>query len=256
MKKFIKNCLKKLGYEIKKSDDKSDKKFDFYNFPPEISSVEKKIIKQSEEYSMTGRLRMWTLIQSIKHVVKNNIEGDIVECGVWRGGNLILSQEILINLKDKKKKIYGFDTFEGMTEPQDIDVDMHGKKSSELMSKTKKINNQKNIWAYCDIETVSKNIEKNTDFSGIKLIKGDVKNTLTDVNLPKKISILRLDTDWYESTKIELEKLYPLLSIGGILIIDDYGQFKGCKKAVDEFFADNKSFFHYIDYSCRLVIKN
>ena len=95
--------FKKLGYEIKKPDDKSDKKFDFYNFPPEISSVEKEIIKQSEEYSMTGRLRMWTLIQSIKHVVRNNIEGDIVECGVWRGGNLILSQEILINLKDKKK---------------------------------------------------------------------------------------------------------------------------------------------------------
>ena len=252
MKKFIKKCLKKLGYEIKKSN----KNQDFYNFPPEITLIDKEAIKQSEEFSMTGRLRMWSLIQSIKYVIKNNIEGDIVECGVWRGGNLILSQKILASLGINKKKIYGFDTFEGMTEPQDIDIDMHGRKSSDLMSKTKKINNQKDIWAYCDFETVSKNIENNTTFNSINLIKGDVKNTLIDNNLPKKISILRLDTDWYESTKIELEKLYPLLSTGGILIIDDYGQFKGCKKAVDEFFADNKLFFHYIDYSCRLIVKN
>ena len=74
-------------------------------------------------------------------------------------------------------------------------------------------------------------------------------------NIPKKISLLRLDTDWYESTKIELEILYPLLQKGGILIIDDYGHWGGSKKAVDEFFLDKYVWMHYIDYACRLIIK-
>lgn len=69
--------------------------------------------------------------------------------------------------------------------------------------------------------------------------------------------MLRLDTDWYESTKIELELLYPLLQKGGILIIDDYGHFKGCGKAVDEYFSKfrTKPRLHYIDYTCRMIIK-
>jgi hypothetical protein len=74
--------------------------------------------------------------------------------------------------------------------------------------------------------------------------------------LPEKISILRLDTDWYESTKIELEILYPLLEPGGVLIVDDYGHFEGAKKAVDEYFCDSKPWMQYVDYSCRLIIKN
>ena len=75
--------------------------------------------------------------------------------------------------------------------------------------------------------------------------------------LPKKISLLRLDTDFYESTKIELEELYPLLSKNGILIIDDYGHWKGARKAVDEYFKKKKlfPFLNKVDYSCRLMIK-
>ena len=88
------------------------------------------------------------------------------------------------------------------------------------------------------------------------LIKGKVENTLRNIKkLPKKISILRLDTDFYESTKIELEVLFPRLVKGGVLIIDDYGFWKGAKKAVDEYFSDYRQFFHYIDHSCRLLIK-
>ena len=76
-------------------------------------------------------------------------------------------------------------------------------------------------------------------------------------NSPEKISILRLDTDWYESTKHELEYLFPRLSSGGILIIDDYGHFKGAKKAVDEYFTKNKIqyFLNRIDYTGRLIVK-
>jgi predicted O-methyltransferase YrrM len=89
-------------------------------------------------------------------------------------------------------------------------------------------------------------------------VKGDVLKTLKDRgNLPKSISILRLDTDWYDSTRIELEVLYPLLTPGGIIIIDDYGHWSGARSAVDEFFSKQeiKPFFSYIDYTGRVGIK-
>jgi O-methyltransferase len=84
---------------------------------------------------------------------------------------------------------------------------------------------------------------------------GTEKTLLDDANLPVAISLLRLDTDWYESTKIELEILYPRLVLGGVLIIDDYGHFRGAQKAVDEFFTDQHIWLHRVDYTCRLMIK-
>ena len=86
--------------------------------------------------------------------------------------------------------------------------------------------------------------------------QGDVADTLADAStLPEKISLLRLDTDWYESTKIELETLYPRLAKRGILIIDDYGQWAGQKQAVDEFFAANSPLLIPVDFGCRIAIK-
>jgi len=251
MKKIINKILNTLGYNIRKID----KNFKGNDFPIEISKDEKKIIEISEKYSMSGRLRMWSLIQSVKYIIDNKIEGDLVECGVWRGGNLILMQQ-LINRYKINKRIYGFDTFEGMSKPKEIDVDYEGRSAIEMLSNSKKKNDLPDIWAYCDIETVKKNILNSVNSNNITLVKGKVENTLLlKKNLPDKISILRLDTDWYESTKTELEILYPKLSKNGVLIIDDYGHFMGCKKAVDEYFKNYKPWFHYIDYTCRLLIK-
>jgi hypothetical protein len=78
---------------------------------------------------------------------------------------------------------------------------------------------------------------------------------LEEKNLPEQISILRLDTDWYTSTKIELEVLYKKLVKGGILIIDDYGHWQGARKAVDEYFKNKNIWLHYVDYTCRYIIK-
>ena len=115
----------------------------------------------------------------------------------------------------------------------------------------------KNSWAYCSLEEINKNINETVPKHNIKLIKGIVEKTLLEPkNLPDKISILRLDTDFYESTKIELEILYTKLVPGGFLIIDDYGHFKGCRKAVDEYFKDDLPYLHYVDYSCRVIIKS
>ena len=144
-----------------------------------------------------------------------------------------------------------------MTSPTDHDVDYKGNTSKQLLNSSNKIDNVQNVWSYCSIENVKKHIQLFTNLNDINLIKGPVEKTLLEKNiLPEKISILRLDTDWYESTKVELEILYPRLVKGGILIIDDYGHFKGCQKAVDEFFKNKQVFLNVIDYTGRLIVKH
>ena len=224
------------------------------DFPIEIKEEEKEIIKLSDKYTMTDHITMWALIQSIKNVIQNKIDGDFVECGVWRGGNLILCQKYF-DLQHIKKKIYGFDTFEGMVEPKEIDIDYRNIPASEMYSLFKSDGEKSNL-ACRSLDEVNNNIIETVPKNNIKLIKGKVENTLLEEkNLPEKISILRLDTDWYESTKIELEVLYPRLMSGGFLIIEDYGHFKGFRKAVDEYFKDNMPYLHYVNYTCRLIIK-
>ena len=275
MKRSIKIYLKKLfeyfGYTIKKNYPNEIFQFPREFFPVEMTELQKKIIKNSEIYSMTGRIRMSLLIKTIEHIKNENIEGDIVECGVWKGGNLICAQLFLNELK-LRKKIFGFDTFEGMTEPSKHDVQELQIKSFEskeenfsfrkrdaktwMEREDKKTNEGKNIWAYCSIQDVENHIKKKVPINDINLIKGPVEKTLLiEKNIPEKISLLRLDTDFYESTKIELEVLYPKLQAGGFLIIDDYGHWKGSRKAVDEFFNKKKPFIHFVDETCRLIIK-
>lgn len=268
----VKKIFEYFGYSVKKIY--KDKVFQFPRdfFPIEMTDIHKKIIRDSEIYSMTGRIRMSLLIKCIEHIHRKNIEGDIVECGVWKGGNLICAQ-FYLNHFNSKKKIIGFDTFEGMTEPSkidiqelqiktndknDLDLNLRKRSASETMSTTDKHSNEgKNIWAYCSINEVKDIIKAKVPNNNIKLIKGSVEETLlVKDNIPEKISLLRLDTDFYESTKIELEVLYPKLVKGGFLIIDDYGHWKGSRKAVDDYFNREVPFIHFVDETCRLIIKN
>jgi O-methyltransferase len=237
--------MKILNYEIRKVNKKK-------NDIIEVNKYEKKLINKCLQYSMTNFERMWSLIQSFHHVRQESLVGDFVECGVWKGGNIILLKK-LIEKFNFKKSIYGFDTFEGMVEPSFYDVNYNNKSAKKMFDEHKK----KEIgFAMCSLDDVKRNIKKNTKPDNIFLIKGKVENTLKNKKkLPKKISILRLDTDFYESTKIELEILFPRLVKGGVLIVDDYGFWKGAKKAVDEYFCDYRQFMHYVDHSCRLLIK-
>jgi hypothetical protein len=220
---------------------------------PEISETEKNIIEACGKYSMTSKLRMYVLSQTIKYVKNENIEGDFVECGIWKGGNIILFNKFNL-LYDLKKKIYGFDTFEGMSEPNELDK--HNNIAAKELAKSYGIKKMSD-WCYSSYNEVVKNISENTIIDNIFLIKGNVEQTLLEEkNLPEKISILRLDTDWYASTKIELEMLYKRLVKGGILIIDDYGHWQGARKAVDEYFKNKNIWLHYVDYTCRYIIKN
>ena len=142
---------------------------------------ERKIIEVSDNYSMTGTIRMWALLQSIKNVIQNKIDGDIVECGVWKGGNLILSQKYL-DLRNVKKNIYGFDTFGGMTEPEEVDVDYRNIPASDMHLLHKKKTDKENGWAFCSLADVNKNLNDTVPTNSINLIKGKVeyKKTKSD----------------------------------------------------------------------------
>ena len=204
---------------------------------------------------MTGKKRMFLLTQAILHVKNKNLDGDFVECGVWKGGNILLFN-LLKDFYKLKKTIFAYDTFTGMPSPHDIDVTYKGTSAQLLMKKIIKKEGESNIHCFSSLDLVKKNIFKHSNLSNIRFIEGEVEKTLLfKKNLPKKISILRLDTDFYTSTKIELEILYPRLVSGGILIIDDYGYWRGCRQAVDEYFH-NQKWLHIVDQTCRYLIKD
>ena len=253
--KLINSLSKKFGYRFIKIQ-KSDWSDNFIG----ISKFEKKILKISSKYSMTGFERMFFLIKALKQIKIDNIEGDFVECGVWKGGNLILFQKIIEKLNFKNRKIFAYDTFSGMSQPGSFDLNVNNEKAATIVNKLKKkgVDSKKNIiLTECDLKDVKKNFKENTKKNNnLICIKGEVEKTLKiKKNLPKKISLLRLDTDWYQSTKTELEVLFPLLSKNGILIIDDYGYWKGSKKAVDEYFKYKKINLFKIDYTARYLFK-
>ena len=222
----------------------------------EISQIELDIIKSISNYSMSTPANHWAIIQSIKHISKNNIDGDFVECGVWKGGNIILFK-LISDLLKLNKNIYAFDTFEGMPEPGEKDFDLKNIDAKKTFDKYK---NKDIKWCYSTLDEVKSNIKSfNANYiETYNFVKGKVEETLNDEkNLPNKISLLRLDTDFFDSTKKELEVLFPKLVSGGVLIIDDYGHWKGAKKAVDQYFELDKNFLwlHRIDYASRLLIK-
>lgn len=212
---------------------------------------------RASKYSMTSEARLWATALSVDHVCKNSIEGDFVECGVWRGGNSALANLIIKeNNQTNSRNVYLFDTFEGMTAPTNEDKH-EGINTQEWFERYQKETH--NEWCYASLEDVKHTMSvMSCSSANVFYVKGPVEKTLiVPENLPKKISVLRLDTDWYESTKIELEVLYPLLESGGILMIDDYGYWEGARKAVDEYFASytKKPFLFPIDTWGRIFVK-
>lgn len=216
------------------------------------------IWSQVSGFTMTSLERGYALYQAVQYIVKGGIGGDFVECGVWKGGSCMLMALSLIAAGCTDRKIYLYDTFEGMTEPGGNDfIAWNGKSVSERWDADKNgTTDNFTEWAV-GLEAVKKNIgmtgypEENIIF-----VKGSVEKTLANLK-PSSISLLRLDTDWYESTRSELEHLYPRLNQGGTLIIDDYGHFTGAKKAVDEYFNDLELpiLLNRIDYTGRIGIK-
>ena len=250
----MKNLIYRIGKKLVKISNKEQ------ILPVEFDNRDKEIFDYvvNEKLTMTSPQDIVTTILSAKHVAANQMDGDFVECGVWRGGNIIAAK-LVFNEMNHQAKIYLYDTFTGMTEPTEKDIHI---KTGTIPIKDFLLAKKDNYvdWCYSSIEEVKDNVKRaGLSIENIEFIKGDVLETLKDEkNLPNTISVLRLDTDWYDSTKIELEVLYPRLINNGFLIVDDYGHWEGQKRAVDEYFRNiKKPFMHIIDPpSSRILIKN
>ena len=144
-----------------------------------------------------------------------------------------------------------------MSEPTSDDVDYLGNEALDLMRESDR-NQSDSIWCNAALDEVKLNMAStNYPNEVVNYVVGPVEETLDDEHLPETIALLRLDTDWYESTKKELEVLFPRLSDGGVLIIDDYGHWNGCRKAVDEYFEQRNihMLLNRIDYTGRVGVK-
>jgi hypothetical protein len=203
---------------------------------------------------MTSIERIDALRRAIEHVHVNGIEGDIVECGVWRGGSIIAAALTLQRL-GVTRRLWLYDTFSGMTAPSEEDVDIKGRAAGELLA-TEDPDTSDN-WAKSSVNDVQQGLaEIGYPDDMTEFIVGAVELTIPK-RAPDAIAVLRLDTDWYRSTYHELTHLWPRVVAGGIIIVDDYGHWAGAKKAVDQFFSERglHPFLHRIDYTGRLIVK-
>ncbi|MFI6694887.1 TylF/MycF/NovP-related O-methyltransferase [Streptomyces sp. NPDC050433] len=200
--------------------------------PADYDDEAKEIIRAVKPYTMTSPERLNAFILATRHVVRHNIPGDIVECGVWRGGSMQACAKTLLSLGETDRGLHLFDTFEGMPPPTAEDLRRDGKSAEQLLAAQGK---DRPIWAIASLEDVQAGFEQ-VPYPGerVHYVQGMVEDTVPQ-QAPEQISILRLDTDWYASTKHELEFLYPRLVSGGVLLIDDYGYWQGSRQAVDEF---------------------
>jgi O-methyltransferase len=221
-------------------------------YPPDFAPEEIDIVRKVRPWTMTSLERIFALIQATRYVSANGIEGDIVECGVWKGGSMAAIARTLLQLEDTTRHLYLFDTFEGMPEPTLSDVEYSGKHASLVM--------REEVGTRCadaPLEGVQMVLHATGYPRGkIHFVPGRVEQTIP-TSAPDSISLLRLDTDWYESTRHELIHLFPRLAKAGVLIVDDYGHWKGSRQACDEYFADHRIpiLLNRIDYTGRIALK-
>jgi hypothetical protein len=217
-------------------------------FPFDFDHDHIEIIERVKPFTMTSNERLFGLIEAVRYVLRANVAGGFAECGVYKGGSMMAVALTLLKQGCSERGLYLYDTFAGMTEPTAVDVDLRGR--APRSSST---------WAIAALDQVEAAL-RSTGYpeSALHFIAGKVEDTLPDRAPTEPLALLRLDTDWYESTKHELVHLFPRLSPGGVLIVDDYGHYRGARLAVDEYLSENKiaTLLHRMDYSGRMCIKH
>lgn len=250
-KKVLKRLINRAGYGVQRLQESG----------PAFNDVDPKdqmIWESVKDYTMAGRERTLALISSVRYILSHDVPGDFVECGVWRGGSAMAIAMVLAQEGRTDRRLWLFDTFTGMTSPTRQDVETaSGIPAREILEQTP-MRDGRNVWCIASLEEVVSNMEA-TGFPlhQVEIVKGDVCVTLREGRTPNQIALLRLDTDWYESTKIELEVLYPRLEVGGICLLDDYGHWSGARLAADGYFAGHlpSPLLVRIDYTGRLILK-
>lgn len=235
-REIVQSALRRTGHEIVRVNPGSAVPKDM---GPEFAAL----YDRCEPYTMTSVERMYAAHKAARYISDHSIPGDVVECGVWAGGSSMMAGLSL----DDDRRLFLYDTFEGMPEPTDQDVGLDGAPARAKWE-------AKDEWCASSLEEVRANMAKVGLSERATFVQGKVEDTIPD-QVPEQIALLRLDTDWYESTRHELEHLYPRLVDGGVLIIDDYGHWQGARRAVDEYFGAAPPLLDRVDYTGRVAIK-
>ncbi len=254
---WLKKLAYRLGYDVTlRRLPQYDVKRRALALPRDMEPAFADIYEQCRDFTLTSPERLYALYQAVRYVVEGRVPGDLVECGVWRGGSCMAMALALMALGDASRRIYLYDTFAGMTEPGEKDVRFRdGAEQHTRWAASRRADH--NEWAYAPLEEVKRNLAA-TGFPAERLVfvAGEVERTLP-ARAPETIALLRLDTDWYASTYHELVHLYPRLVAGGVLLLDDYGSFEGARQAVDQYFAEQGTpmLLHRVDATGRTVVK-
>ncbi len=253
-KRVVRRALRRAGYDLTLVDETGAGP----SFPPDFDPAARDLCRLVRPFTMTSPERIFALRQSVQYLVQHEVPGDIVECGVWKGGSMMAVALTLQQLGIRDRNLHLFDTFEGMSAPTHEDVSVRGESAADLLSKSADEAESSWVWACSALDEVMSNLQT-TSYPADRLlfVKGKVEDTIPE-HAPTRIALLRLDTDWYESTYHELLHLFPRLSPGGVLIIDDYGHWAGARKAVDQYFFEHhlQPLLHRIDYTCRMCVKS
>ena len=200
------------------------------------------LVKQVHAFTELSVGALFNLYTAVRYIIDAGVPGDLVECGVHMGGSVMLMEHLLLSDK-ATRRLFALDTFTGFVRrTEDLDVDMRTGTAACLIDQA------------VDYTAGSTANMESVGFKGLRVIKGDVLETIPTLKIDR-ISLLRLDTDTYDTTKFELEQLYDRVSPGGVIIVDDYGYTIGCKKAVDDFIVGRKVMLQRINPNVRSWVK-
>jgi O-methyltransferase len=240
----VRRVLGRFGFTLRRNGDPP--------YPVDYDDVAVALFESVRPYTLTSHERVNALRHAVEYVVGAGIEGAIVECGVWRGGSMLAVAKTLLGLGVTDRDLYLFDTFTTMPPPGEEDVDVLGNHASDLLEDA--LANP--AYDYLPRDQV-RQLLLDTGYPAerVHLVPGMVEDTIPE-GAPHRIALCRLDTDWYASTKHELEHLVHRITEGGVLIIDDYGHFMGARQAVDEYLEaiGGGVLLNRIDFTGRLAI--
>lgn len=242
----LRGLVRRTGFDLVRYD----------TLPGDLAPDIRETVRAVRSFTLTSVQRIAALCEACRYLSARGVTGDIVECGVWRGGSMMAVARTLRHDGDGGRTLHLFDTFEGMPPPTEHDVAPTGESAAALLEVADR-GVADSIWCVAGMDEVVRNMNSTGYDPGlIRYVKGKVEDTIPQA-APERIALLRLDTDWYQSTRHELIHLFPRLVPGGILILDDYGHWEGAREAVDDYIRENGLRLHLqrIDYSGRLAVK-